>query len=41
MRLHELYFGNLGGKEPLGPDSRLMQKIVERLRQLREVGRGF
>jgi superoxide dismutase, Fe-Mn family len=29
MRLHELYFGNLGGKEPLGPDSRLMQKIVE------------
>ena len=29
MRLHELYFGNLGGKEPLSPDSRLMKKIVE------------
>jgi superoxide dismutase, Fe-Mn family len=29
MRLHELYFGNLGGKEPLAPDSKLMQKIVE------------
>uniref|UniRef100_A0A7C3UZG1 superoxide dismutase n=1 Tax=Desulfobacca acetoxidans TaxID=60893 RepID=A0A7C3UZG1_9BACT len=29
MRLHELYFGNLGGKEPLAPDSRLMKKIVE------------
>ncbi len=29
MRLHELYFGNLGGKEPLSPDSRLMKKIVD------------
>lgn len=29
MRLHELYFGNLGGKEPLAQDSRLMKKIVD------------
>ncbi|MGQ9687223.1 MAG: superoxide dismutase [Desulfobaccales bacterium] len=29
MRLHELYFGNLGGKEPLSPDSRLRKKIVD------------
>ncbi len=29
MRLHELYFGNLGGKEPLAPDSKLMKKIEE------------
>jgi Fe-Mn family superoxide dismutase len=27
MRLHELYFGNLGGKDPLKKDSKLMQKI--------------
>jgi Fe-Mn family superoxide dismutase len=27
MRLHELYFGNLGGKEPLKSDSKLMKKI--------------
>ncbi len=27
MRLHELYFGNLGGKEPLKKDSKLMKKI--------------
>jgi superoxide dismutase, Fe-Mn family len=29
MRLHELYFGNLGGTGPLPQDSPLMQKIVE------------
>jgi Fe-Mn family superoxide dismutase len=29
MRLHELYFGNLGGRGPLAQDSPLMQKIVE------------
>lgn len=29
MRLHELYFGNLGGKEPLKADSRLMKKLQE------------
>ncbi len=29
MRLHELYFGNLGGKEPLKPDSKLMKKIQD------------
>jgi Fe-Mn family superoxide dismutase len=29
MRLHELYFGNLGGTGPLAQDSLLMQKIVE------------
>ena len=29
MRLHELYFGNLGGTGPLPMDSPLMQKIVE------------
>jgi Fe-Mn family superoxide dismutase len=29
MRLHELYFGNLGGKEPLAQDSQLMKKIAE------------
>ena len=28
MRLHELYFGNLGGKEPLAPDSPLMKKLA-------------
>ena len=27
MRLHELYFGNLGGKEPLAADSKLKKKI--------------
>ncbi len=29
MRLHELYFGNLGGKESLAPDSPLMKKLEE------------
>lgn len=29
MRLHELYFDNLGGKQPLAPDSRLMKKLEE------------
>jgi Fe-Mn family superoxide dismutase len=27
MRLHELYFANLGGKEPLAKDSKLMQRL--------------
>lgn len=27
MRLHELYFGNLGGKEPLKSDSPLIKKL--------------
>jgi len=27
MRLHELYFGNLGGKEPLAQDSKLMRRL--------------
>ena len=29
LRLHELYFGNLGGKEPLKKDSRLMKRLEE------------
>jgi superoxide dismutase, Fe-Mn family len=29
MRLHELYFGNLGGKEPLNKDSKLMKRLEE------------
>jgi len=29
MRLHELYFGNLGGKTPLDPASKLGLKILE------------
>jgi superoxide dismutase, Fe-Mn family len=29
MRLHELYFGNLGGKEALGKDSKLMKRLEE------------
>jgi superoxide dismutase, Fe-Mn family len=29
MRLHELYFGNLGGKEPLNKDGKLMQRLTE------------
>jgi Fe-Mn family superoxide dismutase len=29
MRLHELYFGNLGGKEPLAKDSKLMKRLEE------------
>ena len=29
MRLHELYFGNLGGKEPLNKDSKLMKRLDE------------
>ncbi len=29
MRLHELYFGNLGGTGPLPQDNPLMQKIVD------------
>jgi Fe-Mn family superoxide dismutase len=29
MRLHEYYFENLGGKEPLSASSRLYQKITE------------
>jgi superoxide dismutase, Fe-Mn family len=27
MRLHELYFGNLGGKEPLASDSKLRKRL--------------
>jgi Fe-Mn family superoxide dismutase len=29
MRLHELYFGNLGGKEPLKKDGKLMKKLSD------------
>jgi Fe-Mn family superoxide dismutase len=29
MRLHELYFGNLGGKEPLNSGGKLARKLVE------------
>lgn len=29
MRLHELYFGNLGGKDPLSPGGRLASKLAE------------
>ncbi len=29
MRLHELYFGNLGGKAPLDPASKLGRRIIE------------
>jgi Fe-Mn family superoxide dismutase len=29
MRLHELYFGNLGGKEPLKKESKLRQRLTE------------
>lgn len=29
MRLHELYFANLGGKEALKKDSKLMKRLVE------------
>jgi Fe-Mn family superoxide dismutase len=29
MRLHELYFGNLGGKEPLKKDGELMRKLSD------------
>jgi Fe-Mn family superoxide dismutase len=29
MRLHELYFGNLGGKEPLAKDGKLMKRLEE------------
>jgi Fe-Mn family superoxide dismutase len=29
MRLHELYFGNLGGKEPLNPGGQLAKKLTE------------
>ncbi|MFZ5452769.1 MAG: superoxide dismutase [Thermodesulfobacteriota bacterium] len=29
MRLHELYFGNLGGKEPLKQESKLRPKLTE------------
>jgi len=29
MRLHELYFGNLGGKEPLKKDGKLMKKLAD------------
>jgi Fe-Mn family superoxide dismutase len=29
MRLHELYFGNLGGKESLKKDSQLMKRLEE------------
>jgi Fe-Mn family superoxide dismutase len=29
MRLHELYFGNLGDKEPLSPGSKLAAKMAE------------
>ena len=29
MRLHELYFENLGGKSPLGKDSKLAKKLAE------------
>jgi Fe-Mn family superoxide dismutase len=29
MRLHELYFGNLGGKEPLKKDGKLSKKLTD------------
>jgi Fe-Mn family superoxide dismutase len=29
MRLHELYFGNLGSMEPLAKDSRLRKRLIE------------
>lgn len=29
MRLHELYFGNLGGKEPLKKDGKLMKQLAD------------
>ncbi|MCX7831008.1 MAG: Fe-Mn family superoxide dismutase, partial [Acidobacteria bacterium] len=29
MRLHELYFENLGGKNPINKESKLYKKIVE------------
>jgi Fe-Mn family superoxide dismutase len=29
MRLHELYFGNLGGKEPLKKDGKLIKKLTD------------
>ncbi len=29
MRLHELYFDNLGGKSPLGKDGKLAKKLAE------------
>ncbi len=29
MRLHELYFGNLGGKKPVDEKSRLVKKLAE------------
>jgi Fe-Mn family superoxide dismutase len=29
MRLHELYFGNLGGKEPLKSSGKLMKKLTD------------
>ena len=38
MRLHEVYFENLGGKSPLNPGGKLGKKMAESFRQLRGLG---
>jgi Fe-Mn family superoxide dismutase len=41
MRLHELYFGNLGGKAPLDPASKLGRRIIEQYGDLESWEKEF
>jgi Fe-Mn family superoxide dismutase len=41
MRLHELYFENLGGKEPINAASRLAAKMIEEFGSIEEWEKDF
>jgi len=41
MRLHELYFGNLGGKAPVDPASKIGRKIIEQFGEVESWEKDF
>jgi len=41
MRLHELYFGNLGGQAPLDPASKLGRRLIEQFGDLESWEKDF
>jgi len=41
MRLHELYFGNLGGKAPIDPASKIGRKIAEQFADIESWEKDF
>ena len=41
MRLHELYFGNLGGRAPLDPASKLGRRLIEQFGDLESWEKEF